>query len=254
MLAAEGIVKRFAGVAALDGASIEVARGAIVGLVGPNGSGKSTLLNVVSGFLRPDGGRVELDGRRIEGRAPWSVSDMGLRRTFQLPLQPERMTVMEVMLCGAHLPIGARAWASVVRRRAVRAEEREAIERARHVLADLQLEGLSDHAAGKLSGGQQKLLSFGAALMGSPRLLVLDEPTAGVAPALREVLAERLRALGEDGTSILVVEHDMRFVQRVCQVVHVLDRGRTIARCTPAELASDPRVVEAYLGASPHGG
>lgn len=248
MLAAEGVRKHFGGLAALDGVSLEIREGEIVALVGPNGSGKSTLLNVLSGFLEPDGGSVTYEGRPIHRLEPWDVSQLGLRRTFQLAAQPTRMSLLEVMLAGARLPEGSSAWRSVFRARRVRAEQRAAVERARGLLEELSLLPLQHHAAGMLSGGQQKLLSLGAALMGDPRMLLLDEPTAGVNPTLRRTLAERLRTIRARGTTLLIVEHDMNFVAELCDRVYVLDKGRVIAECAPSELAEDERVVEAYLG------
>jgi ABC-type branched-subunit amino acid transport system ATPase component len=248
VLAAEGIEKRFSGVTALADVDVEVGEDEIVGLVGPNGSGKSTLLGALSGFIHPDEGRVTLDGRRIDRLRPWSVSRLGVRRTFQLPAQPERMTVLETMLTGAELPTGATIHGSLFRPRGVAAEQRAAIERARELLEELTLLELEDHAAGALSGGQQKLLSLGVALMGEPRILLLDEPTAGVHPRLRRTVVERLRAVRSGGTALVIVEHDMGFVGELCQRVYVLDRGSVVTCCPPSELAADPRVVEAYLG------
>lgn len=251
MLVAEDVRKRFAGVTALDGASLEVGAEEIVGLVGPNGSGKSTLLNALSGFMRPDAGTVTFAGERVERKQPWDVAALGLQRTFQLPAMPQRMTVLEVMLAGARLPLGGTAWASLLRPRAVRAEQAAAVTRARELLDELTLLHLEHHAAGMLSGGQQKLLSLGAALMGDPRMLLLDEPTAGVNPSLRRVLVERLRRVRERGTALVIVEHDMGFVAELCGRCYVLDKGAVITCCPPSELASDPRVVEAYLGSAP---
>ena len=248
MLRAEGIVKRFGALTAIDGVGVEVAEHEIVGLVGPNGSGKSTLLSVLSGFTAPDVGWVSLDGKRLDGKNPWAVSRAGLRRTFQLAGQPLQMTALEVMLCGADMPIGMRPWRDIFGLGRVKREEEEALSRARNLLEELRLLELQHHAAGKLSGGQQKLLALGAALMARPRVLLLDEPTAGVNPSLKPALVERLRAVRARGTSILVVEHDMRFVGELCDRVYVLDRGKTIARCLPGELTENERVVEAYLG------
>jgi branched-chain amino acid transport system ATP-binding protein len=248
VLAAEGVEKRFSGLTALAGVDVAVGEDEIVGLVGPNGSGKSTLLGTLSGFIRPDGGRVTFEGRRIDRLRPWSISRLGLRRTFQLPAQPERMTVLEAMLTGAELPSGATIHDSLFRPRRVAAEQRAAIERARELLRELTLLELEDHAAAALSGGQQKLLSLGVALMGDPRVLLLDEPTAGVHPRLRRTVVERLRAVHAAGTALVIVEHDMGFVGELCQRVYVLDRGSVVTCCAPSELAADPRVVEAYLG------
>lgn len=248
MLAAEGVCKRFSGVTALDGVDVEIGSGEIVGLVGPNGSGKSTLLGVLSGFVRPDEGRVTFKNAHVRRPHPWTLAAMGLRRTFQLPQQPLRMTVLETMLTGADLRAGATIGGSLFRRRKVASEQRDGIARAMRLLEELTLSDLADHAAGSLSGGQQKLLSLGVALMGDPRVLLLDEPAAGVNPYLRKTLVERLRAAHASGTTLLVVEHDMGFVADLCERVYVLDRGRLVTCCAPAELASDQRVVEAYLG------
>jgi branched-chain amino acid transport system ATP-binding protein len=250
MLAAEDVRKQFAGVTALDGVTLSVGADEIVGLVGPNGSGKSTLLNALSGFARPDTGTVTFAGQRVERKRPWHVARLGLQRTFQLPAMPQRMTVLEVMLTGARTPFGATAWASLLRPRTVRAEQAAAVKRARELLDELTLLPLEHHAAGMLSGGQQKLLSLGAALMGDPRMLLLDEPTAGVNPSLRRVLVERLRRVHARGTALVIVEHDMAFVAELCGRCYVLDKGGVITCCPPSELASDPRVVEAYLGSA----
>jgi len=250
MLRAEGVSKQFAGITALEGAGLEVGAGEVVGLVGPNGSGKSTLLNAMSGFMRPDAGEISFAGRRIERMRPWKVAELGLRRTFQLPQMPEKMTVLEVMLAGAPLPRGDSAWVSLLRPRAVVAEQGEALARARKLLAELTLLELGNHPAAMLSGGQQKLLSLGAVLMGEPRMLLLDEPTAGVNPTLRRVLVERLRRVHESGTALVIVEHDMGFVAELCERCYVLDKGSVITCCPPSELASDARVVEAYLGSA----
>jgi ABC-type branched-subunit amino acid transport system ATPase component len=248
VLVAERISKHFSGIAALEDVDMEVSAGEIVGLVGPNGSGKSTLLNVLSGFIRPERGNVTFKGDRIEGRRPWDIAERGLQRTFQLPAQPRRMTVLEVMLTGAQLSRGATLRGSLLSPRRVRAEEMEAVDRARALLDELTLLDLEHDAAATLSGGQQKLLSLGVALMGDPEVLLLDEPTAGVHRSLRGVVVRRLRGLHEAGTALVIVEHDMGFVAELCERCFVLDKGRVISACLPSELASDPKVVEAYLG------
>jgi ABC-type branched-subunit amino acid transport system ATPase component len=248
MLAAEGIEKRFSGLTALAGVDMEVREGEIVGLVGPNGSGKSTLLAVLSGFTRPDAGAVTFEGRRIERLRPWDIAKLGVKRTFQLPAQPERMTVLETMLTGGDLALGATIRGSLFRSRRVAEEQAAAVERARELLEELTLLELQHEAAGSLSGGQQKLLSVGVALMRQPRVLLLDEPTAGVHPRLRRTVVERLRAVHASGTALVIVEHDMGFVRDLCQRVYVLDKGSVVTSCAPSELAGDPRVVQAYLG------
>jgi len=248
MLVVDNVSKRFAGVAAVAGASLKVQQLESVGLVGPNGSGKSTLLNLITGFEKPDGGVVTLNGVPISGRQPWDIAGHGLRRTFQRAEQPTRLSVMELMLLGGNLKAGETVRANIFTPRRVRTEEREAIDRARALLTRLQLDQLADHPGGKLSGGQQKLLALGMVLMSQPQVVLLDEPTAGVNPALRVRLAEHLRQLQSEGLTILVVEHDMRFVADTCDRVYVLDKGTVLTTCAPSELASNPEVLEAYLG------
>jgi branched-chain amino acid transport system ATP-binding protein len=248
MLSADSVTKHFGGAWVLRNATLSVPEGGIVGLVGPNGSGKTTLLNCLSGFLRPDGGSVHFDGRRIDRLPDWKVSRLGVRRTFQAPAQPMKMTVLESMLCGAASPVGASPIRGLLQPRRRLEEERASVEKARELLAFLKLDGKQDHAAGRLSGGQQKLLSLGVALMTEPKVLLLDEPTAGVAPPLRRTLVERLQEINARGTTILVIEHDMHFIGSLCGLVHVLDKGEVIASCKPSQLKEDSRVVEAYLG------
>lgn len=248
MLVTDQVSKQFGGMTVLNRVSISIQPGEIVGLVGPNGSGKTTLLNCLSGFLSPDEGTIRFGDIRLDRLPAWKISRLGVRRTFQLPSQPMKMTVLEAMLCGASLPVGASMF-GLFRPKHRQAEEREAIRRAHELLDMLKLSHLTHQPAGQLSGGQQKLLSIGTALMEKPSVLLLDEPTAGVNPTLRLGLVEHLKEVHKSGTSLLIIEHDMDFIARLCHRVYVLDRGEVIANCHPSELKDNPRVVEAYLGA-----
>jgi branched-chain amino acid transport system ATP-binding protein len=229
------LVRTFGGVKAVDGASLEVEPGSITGLIGPNGAGKSTLFNCVTGFLRPQSGRVLLDGRRIDRRATHRIARAGLVRTFQTPRALTRMTVLENVL--VPVPLGSRR------------REREAHTRAHELLELVRLDGYAATLAGTLSGGQRKLLDLVRALMAEPRILLLDEPMAGVSPALRVELLEHILALRRDeGLTFLIVEHDLDFVMRASDRVIVMSDGRVIAAGTPDEVRADERVVDAYLG------
>lgn len=249
MLTAVDVRKHFKGLNALDNASIDVQRGEIVGLVGPNGSGKTTLLNILSGFTRADSGRIQIGDTKVNRLPSWEVMRLGIGRTFQAPQLPSRMTVMETMLCAAKLPTGESFFGALLRREKVRAEERQAAERAAKLLTRLGIPGVGDQRATDLSGGQQKLLALGLVLMRSPKLLMLDEPTAGINPTLRRSMVDLLKGLTQEKEiSMLIVEHDMEFIQRLCSRVFVLDKGVVVAESKPSELADNPRVVEAYLG------
>lgn len=249
MFITEGVCKSFGSVQVLRDVNLAIEPGEIIGLVGPNGSGKTTLLNCLSGFLTPSAGTIEYDGARIDKLADWQVSRLGVRRTFQTAAQPMKMTVLEAMLCGADLPVGDSAVRGILRRKARHAEQAKAVRKAMDLLEFLALAPLVDQPAGRLSGGQQKLLSLGVALMNDPKVLLLDEPTAGVNPTLRRTVTDRLQDINAAGTTLLVIEHDMAFIGRLCERVYVLDKGEVIASCKPHQLKDHPRVVEAYLGA-----
>jgi branched-chain amino acid transport system ATP-binding protein len=226
MLEVHDVVRTFGGVKAVDGASLEVEAGSITGLIGPNGAGKSTLFNCVTGFVRPQSGRVLLDGRRIDRKASHRIARAGLVRTFQTPRALKRMTVLDNLLVA-----------------------RTDLDRARELLELVRLDGHADALAGTLSGGQRKLLDLVRALMTEPRILLLDEPMAGVSPALRVELLEHILALRRDrGLTFLIVEHDLDFVMRSSDRVIVMSDGRVIAAGTPDEVRADERVVDAYLG------
>jgi neutral amino acid transport system ATP-binding protein len=249
LLRVEGVVKRFGGLAAVDGATLEVEERSITALIGPNGAGKTTLFNVVSGFLRPDRGSVLLGDRRIDRRPPHAVNRLGLVRTFQTPKALTRMSVLENVLLAAPRHPGEQLWRLVTTPLAARRREREIEVQARDLLRLVRLEGLADDYAGTLSGGQRKLLELARALMTEPRLVLLDEPMAGVNPTLALQLLEHMQALrAELETTFLLIDHDLEVVMSVSDRVIVMNQGRVIAAGTPAEVRADPLVVDAYLG------
>jgi ABC-type branched-subunit amino acid transport system ATPase component len=245
-LAVEDVVRSFGSVRAVDDATLAVELGSITGLIGPNGAGKSTLFNCISGFLRPQSGRVLLDGKRIDRRPAHRIARAGLVRTFQTPRALTRMTVLENVVLAAPRHPGERLGFA----RAGRRREHEALARAAELLELVRLDGQAGALAGTLSGGQRKLLDLARALMTEPRLLLLDEPMAGVSPTLRVELLEHILDLRRrDGITLLIVEHDLDFVMRACDRVIVMNDGRVIAQGTPEEVRHDEKVVDAYLGA-----
>jgi neutral amino acid transport system ATP-binding protein len=249
LLAVEDVVKRFGGLFAVAGASLEVEAGSITALIGPNGAGKTTLFNVVSGFARADGGAVLLDGERIDRRPPHHVSRRGLVRTFQTPKALTRMSVLENVLLAAPRHPGEQLWRHLATPRAARRRERAIRERAGELLRLVRLDGLADDYAGTLSGGQRKLLELARALMTEPRIVLLDEPMAGVNPTLALQLLEHMQALRErEGLTFLLIDHDLEVVMSVSDRVLVMSDGRVIAAGTPDEVRADPLVVDAYLG------
>jgi len=244
------VVRAYGGVRAVDGASIDVEPGSITGLIGPNGAGKSTLFNCISGFVRAQAGQVYLDGARIDKRAPHRIARAGLVRTFQTPRALTRMTVLENVVLAAPRHGGERLGGSLFP--AARRREREARARAVELLGLVRLDGDAASLAGTLSGGQRKLLDLIRALMAEPRILLLDEPMAGVSPTLRVELLEHILALRErDGITLLIVEHDLDFVMRASDRVIVMNDGRVIMQGSPSEVRADQRVIDAYLGAHP---
>ena len=244
-----GVTRRFGGVRAVDDASFQVARGSITSLIGPNGAGKSTVFNVVTGFLKAESGHILFEGRSIERLTPHRIARVGLVRTFQTARPLTRLSVLDNLLLAAPRQPGERLAKVVVSPGAVRRRERECRERARELLALVRLDRHADDFAGTLSGGQQKLLEFARVLMAEPRLVLLDEPMAGVNPTLRLQLLEHIVHLREAlGVTFLLVEHDLELVMRASDRVVVMSNGRVIAAGKPDEVRADPAVVDAYLG------
>ena len=247
LLEVREVSKRFAGVLAVDRASFTVAQGSITALIGPNGAGKSTLFNVVTGFERGDGGDVYLDGRSIYGRAPHSLARRGMVRTFQLTKALAVMSVLDNMLLAAPSP-GERLGLAAVRP-AWRGVERRARARALELLSVFGLAEKADDYAGTLSGGQRKLLELARAEMLEPRLMLLDEPLAGVNRTLGRALLDHIQRLRQDRrVTIVLIEHDIDVVMRHSDAVVVMGDGHVITTGPPDEVRRDPRVIEAYLG------
>jgi branched-chain amino acid transport system ATP-binding protein len=243
------VSKRFAGLLAVDRATFEVAPRTITTLIGPNGAGKSTLFNVLTGFERSDGGEVLFAGDPIQGRAPHTIARLGMVRTFQLTKALAVMSVLDNMLLAAPSPGERLVFAPL--RPVWRRTERESRDRAFALLESFGLGAKARDYAGTLSGGQRKLLELARALMLRPRMLLLDEPLAGVNRTLgRALLAQIERLRAEEGLSVLLVEHDMDVVMRHSDRVVVMGEGQVIMTGTPEEVRRDPRVIEAYLGTS----
>ncbi len=248
ILLADNVRKNFGGVVAVDVDHVEVQRGSITALIGPNGAGKTTLFNLLTGFDTPDAGEWRFDGRSLAKVVAHKTASMGMVRTFQLTKSLTKMSVIENMKLGATHQVGERWWNGLLPFR-WKAQEKLIEQRADQLLQRFKLDHMRNEYAGTLSGGQRKLLEMSRALMTNPRLVMLDEPMAGVNPALKQSLNEHIRGLRDDGMTVLFVEHDMDMVHDVSDWVIVMAEGRIIAEGTPEAIAANPAVIEAYLGA-----
>jgi branched-chain amino acid transport system ATP-binding protein len=241
----------FGGVKAVDAMSFAIESGGMLGLIGPNGAGKTTMFNLIAGSLKPDTGRIAIGGSPVEREGASRRIGRGLARTFQIPRPFTGMTVLENMLTAPPGQVGETLLGNFLNIRTVARQEREAVERARELLAFLQLSRLADEEARVLSGGQRKLLELGRAMMSQPKIVLLDEPAAGVNPALLDFIIDRIAEINARGITILLIEHNMEMIARLCPRVLVMAAGRRLAEGRPEELMRDPAVVEAYLGGAP---
>ena len=249
LLEARRIVVRFGGLEAVGGFDMAVARGAIHGLIGPNGAGKTTVLNVLTGFIRPTAGELMFDGEEIGGLGVNGVARRGLARTFQNIRLFGAMTVLESVLVGAHQRFGASAPALVFGARRARATERAMVARAYELLAFVGLgSDIADRVATTLSYGHQRRVEIARALMSSPKMLLLDEPLAGMNAVEKTDIADLVRQVREQGIAVLLIEHDMQIVRSLCDHLTVLEYGKRIADGLPEEVLADPAVQAAYLG------
>ena len=248
ILAAKAVARHFGGVAAVDGVTLDIARGAIAGLIGPNGAGKTTLFDVLAGERKPSSGLVLLNGRPVQNAPAHARIAAGLGRTFQIPRPFAGISLVENVMLARQRQCGERIWPNIFAPRRVAREERETYAKAMHLLDFTTLAHLAQQPARILSGGQRKLLELARVLMADPEIILLDEPAAGVNPALLAIIVARIEEINRAGTTFLIIEHNMEMVARLCSHVFVMASGRLLCEGTPREVARDRQVVEAYLG------
>jgi len=249
LLAATGLCKNFGGIKAVQEANIEVIKGSITGLIGPNGAGKTTLFNLLSNFIHADKGRVIFDGEPIHQLQSYQIAQQGLVRTFQVARVLSKLSVLENMLLGAQKQTGENFWQVQLQPHVILKEEKQLKERAMFLLESVGLEKKASDYAGGLSGGQRKLLEIGRALMTNPKLILLDEPAAGVNPRLIDEICDRIITWNrQEGMTFLIIEHNMDVIMSLCDRVWVLAEGQNLAVGSPTEIQNNTKVLEAYLG------
>ena len=248
LLIARNLSKSFGGIKAVENATISVNRGSITGLIGPNGAGKTTLFNLLSNFISPDRGQVIFDEREIDRLAPHQIAQRGFIRTFQVARVLSRLSVLENMLLAAPKQTGENFFKVWLQQPKLRKEEKYNKEKAMDILDSVGLSAKAYDYAGALSGGQRKLLEMARTLMVEPKLILLDEPAAGVNPTLIEQICQHIITWNRQGISFLIIEHNMDVIMSLCDRVWVLAEGTNLAEGTPAEIQSDRAVLQAYLG------
>lgn len=248
LLRATELSKSFGGIKAVNNAHIEVNRGSITGLIGPNGAGKTTLFNLLSNFIQPDRGKIMFDSQPIHNLPPYKIATQGFIRTFQVARVLSRLSVLENMLLATPKQTGENFFKVWFQQSKLRTEERQNKERAMDILESVGLAAKAHDYAGSLSGGQRKLLEMARTLMTNPKLILLDEPAAGVNPTLINQICEHIVNWNHQGISFLVIEHNMDVIMSLCDRVWVLAEGTNLAEGTPEEIQNNESVLEAYLG------
>ena len=250
LLSIEHVTKRFGGITAVDDCGFALHEGSVTGLIGPNGAGKTTLFNMVAGAFAPTSGRILLDGDDVTGLPAHQLFERGLVRTFQIPHEFHRMTCLENLLLVPEGQVGETLWNAWLRWPRIRGQERRLLERAEEVLEFLNMHHVRDVLAGHLSGGQKKLLELGRTMMTDARLVLLDEPGAGVNKTLLGDIARSIRTLNQErGYTFCIIEHDMDLIAALCDPVVVMAEGTVLTQGTMAEIRANPEVLDAYLGA-----
>ena len=248
LLEIDGLTKSFGGVHAVRECTFSVAEGQVIGLIGPNGAGKSTVVDLVSGFGQPDSGSIRFAGDQLAGKRPDAISRLGLIRTFQTPREWRNLTVMDNLLLARRNFASESLWRSMTMARRIRREEEPDRVEVRAILERFQLADLKNERAMNLSGGQKRLLEFARIAAAEPRLVILDEPMGGVNPVLGARISDAVKSFADDGRTVVVVEHNLPFIQKTCDQVVVMDLGEVIAQGPFSGLRDNPRVVDAYLG------
>ena len=249
MLEVQNLEKSFGGLTAVDGCSLTVEEGSITGLIGPNGAGKTTLFNLITGHYKPDRGKIIFQGDAIESLAPHQIFRKKLYRTFQITREFAQMSVLENLMIMPEHQVGEKIWNTWFRLSHVKEQEKAIVEKALEVLEFVELIDLKNEYAGSLSGGQKKLLEIARSMMADPKIVLLDEPGAGVNPTLMKKLIANIETLrDEKGITFLLIEHDMDLVMNLCDPVIVMSEGKKLAEGTADEIKSNEEVLEAYLG------